>query len=138
MKAIFALVTTITALSVGPLKAVEVEAPEVIAVKFHADWCGSCKVMGPVFEELQAKFDTQSVLYIVLDHTRTYNRRQSQYLVTTLGLDKVWAEYGGKTGFILLIDGESRKVLNTLTRENNLKQMGASLLAAVEHASANN
>ena len=138
MKAIFALVTTITALSVGPLKAVEVEAPEVIAVKFHADWCGSCKVMGPVFEELQEKFDTQSVLYIVLDHTRTYNRRQSQYLATTLGLDKVWAEYGGKTGFILLIDGESRKVLNTLTRENNLKQMGASLLAAVEHASANN
>ena len=138
MKAIFALVTTITALSVGPLKAVEVEAPEVIAVKFHADWCGSCKVMGPVFEELQEKFDTQSALYIVLDHTRTYNRRQSQYLATTLGLDKVWAEYGGKTGFILLIDGESRKVLNTLTRENNLKQMGASLLAAVEHASANN
>ena len=138
MKAIFALVTTITALSVGPLKAVEVEAPEVIAVKFHADWCGSCKVMGPVFEDLQEKYDTQSVLYIVLDHTRTYNRRQSQYLATTLGLDKVWAEYGGKTGFILLIDGESRKVLNTLTRENNLKQMGASLLAAVEHASANN
>ena len=61
--------------------------------------------MGPVFEELQAKFDTQSVLYIVLDHTRTYNRRQSQYLVATLGLDKVLAEYGGKTGFILLIDG---------------------------------
>tara|TARA_E500000331_G_C17267879_1_gene717890 strand:+ start:2873 stop:3037 length:165 start_codon:yes stop_codon:yes gene_type:complete len=29
------------------------QVPELIAIKFHADWCGSCKLMGSTFEELQ-------------------------------------------------------------------------------------
>jgi thiol-disulfide isomerase/thioredoxin len=111
------------------------EAPAVIAVKFHADWCGFCKSMGSVFEELQAKFDTQPVLFITLDHTREFNRKQSAYLAQSLGLNKVWAEHGYKTGFILLIDGKSREVLATLTHQQNLKEMGASLLEAVKKGS---
>ncbi len=38
------------------------EGPKIIAIKFHADWCGYCKAMGPVFEELQAKYDRLPVL----------------------------------------------------------------------------
>ena len=109
---------------------------EVIAVKFHADWCGSCKAMGPVFSELEAKFDTQPVLYLTLDHTREHQRQQAMWLVQELGMDNVWAEYGGKTGFILLIDADSKEVLTKLTRENNLKDMGAQLKEAVAKASA--
>jgi thiol-disulfide isomerase/thioredoxin len=106
-------------------------APAVIAVKFYADWCGSCKVITPVFHELQAKFDTQPVLYIVLDHTREFNRQQSKYLATSLGLDKIWAKNGGKTGFILLINGKTQEIITTLTKKHDLKQMGAALQAAV-------
>ena len=112
------------------------EVPAVIAVKFHADWCGSCKAMGGVFEELQAKFDTQPVLYITLDHTRKFNREQSAYLAQSLGLSKIWSEHGNKTGFILLIDGKKRRVISKLTKQQNLKQMGATLLEAVNKVSA--
>lgn len=45
-----------------PHESVSAETPQILAVKFHADWCGYCKAMGSVFEELQAKFDTQPVL----------------------------------------------------------------------------
>ena len=106
-------------------------APRVIALKFHADWCGSCKAMGSVYEELQEKFDQQPVLWIVLDHTREYNRRQSAYLAAALSLDSVWAEHGGKTGFILLVDAASHEVVDKLTADLTLKQMGARVTEAV-------
>lgn len=113
-----------------------VTGPKVIAVKFHADWCGSCKAMGPVFEEMQDKYDQQPVLYVRLDLTREAGRRQAQYMVHALGMgDNIWSEYGRKTGFILLVNAETREVIKKLTPDQNLKAMGASLQEAVKNAS---
>jgi len=110
--------------------------PELIAIKFHADWCGYCKAMGSVFEELQAKFDQEPVLYETFDQTREFNRTQSRYMAHAMELGSVWEDHGGKTGFVLLIDAESREVVQRLTHEQSLKQMGAALQAAVRSASA--
>lgn len=106
----------------------------VVALKFYADWCGSCKAMATTYQEFQDKFDTQPVLHVVLDHTNEYDRKQSAYLATSLGLSKVWAKYGYKTGFILLINAKTGEVINTLTKNHDLKQMGKALQAAVDKA----
>ncbi|MCI0363323.1 MAG: thioredoxin family protein [Phycisphaerales bacterium] len=119
----------------GPMSGTGGDAPKIIAVKFHADWCGFCKQMGAAFEELQAKFDKEPVLYVTFDQTRDFNRTQSRYLAHSMDLDCVWKENGGKTGFILLIDPKAHKVVQTLTHEQNLKQMGAALQEAVQKAS---
>ncbi len=111
-------------------------APAVIAVKFYADWCSSCKAMATTYKEFQAKFDTQPVLHVVLDHTREYDRQQSAYLATSLGLSKVWGKYANKTGFILLIDGKTREIITTLTKDHTLKEMGVALQQAVDKASS--
>ena len=110
------------------------DAPAIIAVKFHADWCGYCKAMGPVFEELQAKYDQQPVLFVTFDQTREFNRQQSRYLAQAMGLNDAWTQYGGKTGFILLIDAGSKKVVERLDHEQTLKQIGAALQNAVADA----
>jgi len=88
--------------------------------------------MGSTFEELQAKFDTLPVLYLVLNHTREYNRKQSAYLAHALDLADVWAEYGGKTGFILLINTKTKQVVTKLTHQQSLKEMGTLLIEAVK------
>jgi thiol-disulfide isomerase/thioredoxin len=126
------IVLSLFQFAIAQEQAQDTNKPAVIAVKFHADWCGSCKAMGSTFEELQAKFDTLPVLYVVLDHTREFNRKQSAYLAHTMGLDDVWAEYGGKTGFVLLIDGETKEVITKLTHQQNLKEMGTLLAEAVK------
>ena len=110
--------------------------PKLIAIKFHADWCGSCKAMGNVYEELQEKHDQQPVLWLVLDHTRAHHRQQAAFLAQALDLDTVWEEHGGKTGFILLIDPEQQRVLVKLTREHGIKQMGAKLKEALGQVDA--
>jgi len=110
--------------------------PEVIALKFHADWCGSCRAMGPIFTDLGNKFDTKPVLFLELDHTSEPSRRQAEYLAAALGLQEVWEENGGTTGFILLIDANTREVLAKLTKDQDIKVMGSQLLEAIDRAAA--
>jgi len=109
--------------------------PRLIAVKFHADWCGFCKAMGPVFSELQQKHEELPVLYVELDQTTKSRKRQAAFLAKVMGMDQVWKEHGGKTGFILLIDAKTKRVVEKLTKDQNLKQMGASLQKAVGKSS---
>ena len=121
------LVLAIGCLSMVAAATANDQAPQLIAIKFHADWCGSCKLMGSTFEELQQKHDTLPVLYLVLDHTRRYDRDQSAFHMQSLGLDKIWERHGGKTGFVLLVDPETKSIVGRLTHENTLKEMGSTI-----------
>ena len=105
--------------------------PEIIAVKFHADWCGSCKRMGPVFEDLRNKYDGKPVLFVELDLTNGTTRTQAEYLASALGFGDVYAQNNG-TGFILLLDGKSRKQLDKLTADQSIKAMGAKIVEQLE------
>ncbi len=111
------------------------EAPKVIALKLHADWCGSCKAMGPVFTDLANKFDTEPVLFVTLDMTTQSQRKQAEYHAAALGIGDLWPTYGKKTGLILLIDAQSRKVVGTLNKTHDIKQMGSALKRAIADAS---
>ena len=110
------------------------ESPEMIAVKFHADWCGYCRAMGPAFIDLSNKFDYKPVLFVKLDFTNSSTSKQAEYLAAALGLDDAWAEYGGKTGFILLIDADTKTVLDKLMSTDDFKTMKAEFQAALAKA----
>ena len=106
-------------------------APELVAVKFHADWCGSCKRMGSVFEDLRNKYDGQPVLFVELDLTNGTTRTQAEYLAAALGFGEVYAANQG-TGFILLLDGQSREKIAKLTADQDIKAMGKQIVAQLE------
>lgn len=133
MKKLSLLTTTLLLLAALALPAwAEAPAkPDLLAVKFHADWCGSCKKMGTVFEDLRNKYDGKSVLFVTLDLTNGTTRSQAEFLAAALGFGDVYAQNYG-TGFILLLDGKSRQQLSKLTADQNIKAMGAELLKQLE------
>jgi thiol-disulfide isomerase/thioredoxin len=106
------------------------EGPELVLVKFHADWCGSCKEMGSVFEDLGDKLDREPVLLVELDQTTSAGRDQAGYLMQLMQAEEIWEEHGGKTGFILVVDPADISVKHKLTKDMNFKDM----LKAVDEA----
>ncbi len=102
-------------------------AKGLIALKFHADWCGGCKKMGARLTELGNKLPDQPVLLLKLDLTDEKTRHQAALLSASLGLQEVYQKYNNKTGFILLIDGQSKKVLAKMGYDQNASQMVKSI-----------
>ena len=100
--------------------------PQIVAVKFHGDWCGSCRKMGNVFTDLQNKLDGSPVLFVQLDLTNTTTRHQAVLMASALGLSNAYTENPG-TGFILLVDARSKKVIKKLTADMTFKQMAAEI-----------
>jgi len=97
--------------------------PKLLAVKFHADWCRVCRAMGPAFEDLENKLDGSRVLFVKLDFTNNLTKAQANMLGAELGITPVMNDYKRKTGFILLIDPNSKKVLDKLTVKDDLNAM---------------
>lgn len=107
-------------------------APKVIVAKFHADWCGSCKAMGPVFEDLGNKFDGRPALFVLFDLTNITTRNQAELMASALGLEEIWTENAGKTGTIRIINAETKTLTATLTKQQSIKEMGAELSRALD------
>lgn len=96
--------------------------PKVLVLKFHADWCGSCRAMGPVLRDLQNKMDGKPILFSTLDRTNQSTSHQAQMLASALGIQKTYATTPG-TGFLLVLDANSKEVLARLTKKQSVKEM---------------
>lgn len=116
--------------------AADTKKPEVYAVMYYADWCGSCKTLDPKIESAKAKhqLSAKDVLFLKLDFTDDEDVYQSELLVDALELEASYAKYGGKTGFMLLIDADSKQVLTRLTKQLSVSDITERINAALAKA----
>jgi len=127
LKTIILFITLLTLQTGFSQKSKEIEAPKLIVVKFHADWCRICHAMGPVFEDLQNKMDGKNILFIKLDFTNNQTKHQANMLGATLGISSVLKANYRRTGFILIIDPKTKKVLQKLTKDDDVYAMEAKI-----------
>lgn len=105
--------------------------PKLIAAKFHADWCGSCKTIAPTHNELISKFSSEDVLFITFDKTDEATSNQSMLLAQALGIDEVYKS-NEKTGFILLIDPQTKEVQGKLTKTQSVDEMSTAVMNSIQ------
>lgn len=112
MKRLF--VAVFLALGLFAVNPAQAERPELVGVLFYADWCGACKVLDPKIEAVKPSFDDAPVLFTRVDLTNRYTRHQSELLTSQLGLADLYAQYGNKTGFMVLVEPATGEVRGRL------------------------
>lgn len=98
-------------------------APEAILVVFHADWCPSCQALGPKLEKgVMPEVKDESFLVVELDFTDR-NSNQGEYMLSALGLGHLWEQFGRKTGFAVLVDAQTKQVIQRYGPQNSTDEM---------------
>ena len=112
----------------------KVEPPKVLAVLFYADWCSSCKELEPKLTKVKPDFEGKAILFTRFDLTDEFTNDQAARYAALLGLENYYTENAGKTGYMLLIDSHSKKVLGRINKQDSPEAMKAALTKALSGA----
>ncbi|MEM0983309.1 MAG: thioredoxin domain-containing protein [Planctomycetota bacterium] len=93
----------------------EAEAPDLVLVKWHADWCGKCRALAPTWESAGEALGSEGVLFVNLDKTNKQTTKQAEHLTAQIGLAPIWDRYGKKTGVLTLHDAETGELVREFT-----------------------
>ncbi len=113
-----------------PEKMAAAQAPKVIALSFYADWCPGCQALKPKLESVMKAAGKQPCLFVKLDQTDKESR-QAEFLLASLGLGELWKENGGKTGFTLLVEPKSKKVVGKIMADQDTESIKSTLMSAL-------
>jgi thiol-disulfide isomerase/thioredoxin len=99
----------------------------VLAVRMYADWCGNCKALDPKIDAIKPGFRNGDILFMRLDQTEDFDTAQSEIMARLLGIGDIFTEYKGKTGIMLLIDSDTKKLLEVINHRMSEEEIAATL-----------
>jgi thiol-disulfide isomerase/thioredoxin len=105
-------------------------APSLIALSFYADWCPGCKELAPKLDAVVAAAAKQPCLFVKLDQTDRESR-QAEFLLASLGMGELWKEHAGKTGYALLVDPATKRVVGRISADQDTEAMKSSVSKAL-------
>ena len=77
-------------------------------IDFYADWCGPCKMVAPVLEELATEFDGKIDVYKV-------NTEEEQELASVFGIRSI------PTFLFIPVEGQPQMAMGALPKETFIK-----------------
>ncbi|GEM_PF-998416 len=100
-----------------------------LVVMIHADWCGTCRVLGPVWEQIQTDFaETSTVVSLDVSDRPAYVA--SAEAARALGIQDFFSKYRAKTGTIAVLACESREPVAVLNGERDFEVYRTALAKA--------
>ncbi len=76
------------------------ESPQKVLIDFYADWCGPCKMMGPVVEEIAEEHSDVKVVKINVDNAEDIAIKYQIMSIPTLVVVKDGQEVNRSIGLI--------------------------------------
>lgn len=110
----------------------QIEPPRLIGLLMYADWCKSCKVLEPKLDEVKRDFEEKGVLFTRFDMTDDFTRTQSRLFASWVGLEKIFEENEGRTGYMLLIDPGTKQVVSKLVKTQTSDELGQTIQSALD------
>ena len=101
------------------------------AVAYHADWCGSCKVLAPKMDEVKAalpKEVAEKIEFVKFDFTDDATKETSKTMAEGKGLLDLYLN-DAKTGQVKLVDIESGNVLGTIKKDLSVEEINGAMTA---------
>ena len=95
---------------------------KLLALTFHADYCGACKALKPNVVALQPKLDGEAVEWVKFDFTTAETKQKSRELASELGDSDIYQK-NQATGFVLLVDAETKETVGRLTSSQSSDEM---------------
>jgi thiol-disulfide isomerase/thioredoxin len=98
-------------------------------IKMHANWCGTCTALEPVWEELEREFGAHA-RFVRFDVTDRAALARSQREAERLGLAEFLAEHKSQTGTISVLDGATREPVAVMQGEADVSKYRAAIARA--------
>ena len=117
---------TVPALS--GLDAERTDSPFV--VKLHAQWCPKCMLTKGVWAEVEAAYAGR-VRFVVFDFTSDATMAATEREARRIGLGSVFDEFAGETGTVLVVNGESRRVIDSIHGSRDVAEYQRAIDAAL-------
>jgi thiol-disulfide isomerase/thioredoxin len=96
-------------------------ADKPVIVKIHADWCGTCKTQGPLWEQINASLGDRATV-IDFDVTDRPAYEKSRAEAERLGILEFFDRYKKRTGTIAVLDCKTREPVEVFRGDNDLSK----------------
>lgn len=103
----------------------------LMAVKFWHQTCPACREIDPRFAQIRKEFADRPVLFVTFDMSTQQSRAQSKMLAERLGIEDLYEDNFGATGYVVLVDAETRREVDRLTASQDTRTMREKLASSL-------
>lgn len=106
--------------------------PALLALLFRADWCSACARLEREYLPLQRSLAREPILFARFDFTNRESTEEARELADRLGVQRVYRQAAGKTGFVLLVDPPTKRLFDAIKISATPAQMKATFRDALD------